>query len=73
MNIGIFTNIYLPGVSGVITSIENHRKELENQGHKDFFSAIYSRKLNYNEILGKARIKLNLDFEKYYSSWLHSG
>ncbi len=42
MNIGIFTNIYVPGVSGVITSIENYRKELEKQGHKVFiFAAKY--------------------------------
>lgn len=42
MNIGIFTNIYLPGVSGVITVIENYKKELENQGHQVFiFAAKY--------------------------------
>lgn len=42
MNIGIFTNIYLPGVSGVITAIENYRKELERQGHQVFiFAAKY--------------------------------
>ena len=42
MKIGIFTNIYLPGVSGVITAIENYRKELENQGHQVYiFAAEY--------------------------------
>ncbi len=39
MKIGIFTNIYLPGVSGVITAIENYRKELEKQGHQVFIFA----------------------------------
>ena len=42
MKIGIFTNIYLPGVSGVITSIESYRKELESQGHQVYiFAAEY--------------------------------
>ena len=42
MKIGIFTNIYLPGVSGVITAIENYRKELEKQGHQVYiFAAEY--------------------------------
>jgi len=39
MNIGIFTNIYLPIVSGVVTIIENYRKELEKQGHKVYIFA----------------------------------
>lgn len=39
MNIGIFTNIYVPGISGVITVIENYRKELEKRGHKVFVFA----------------------------------
>lgn len=39
MNIGIFTNIYLPVISGVVTIIENYRKELEKQGHKVYIFA----------------------------------
>jgi glycosyltransferase involved in cell wall biosynthesis len=47
MKIGIFTNIYLPGVSGVITAIENYRKELENQGHEVYIFA--SEYKNYKD------------------------
>ncbi len=39
MNIGFFTNIYTPTVSGVVTIIENYRKELEKQGHKVYIFA----------------------------------
>jgi len=39
MNIGIFTNIYLPVISGVVTIIENYRRELEKQGHKVYIFA----------------------------------
>ncbi|MCK4453807.1 glycosyltransferase family 4 protein [Candidatus Parcubacteria bacterium] len=39
MRIGIFTNIYLPIISGVVTIIENYRKELERQGHKVYIFA----------------------------------
>jgi len=39
MRIGIFTNIYLPVISGVVTIIENYRKELERQGNEVFIFA----------------------------------
>jgi 1,2-diacylglycerol 3-alpha-glucosyltransferase len=34
MNIGLFTDTYLPQINGVVTSIEIFRKELEKQGHR---------------------------------------
>ena len=43
MRIGIFTNIYLPIVSGVVTIIENYRQELERQGHQVFIFAAENR------------------------------
>ena len=47
MNIGFFTNTYLPAVSGVTTVIENYREELEKQGHNIFiFAAKYP---NYHD------------------------
>ncbi|MBN1410426.1 MAG: glycosyltransferase [Spirochaetales bacterium] len=33
MNIGFFTDCYLPQINGVVTSIESFRKELIKQGH----------------------------------------
>jgi 1,2-diacylglycerol 3-alpha-glucosyltransferase len=39
MRIAIFTNNYLPIVSGVTRSIEGYRKRLENQGHKVYIFA----------------------------------
>jgi len=39
MNIGFFTNFYLPRTAGIVTLIENYRKELERQGHKVFIFA----------------------------------
>ncbi len=36
MRIGIFTNNYLPIISGVTESIESFRKELETRGHEIF-------------------------------------
>ncbi len=39
MNIGFFTNTYLPAVSGVTTVIENYREELEKQGHNVYIFA----------------------------------
>ncbi len=39
MNIGIFTNNYLPRVNGVSLSIESFRKELEQRGHRVFIFA----------------------------------
>jgi len=42
MNIGFFTNTYLPAVSGVTSAIENYRQELERQNHNVFiFAAKY--------------------------------
>ena len=47
MNIGFFTNTYLPAVSGVTTAIENYREELEKQGHNVYiFAAKHS---NYQD------------------------
>ncbi|MGB2761984.1 MAG: glycosyltransferase [Minisyncoccales bacterium] len=43
MRIGIFTNIYLPIISGVVTIIENYRQELERQGHQVFIFAAENR------------------------------
>lgn len=34
MRIGIFTDDYLPNINGVITSIQNYRKALEQLGHE---------------------------------------
>lgn len=47
MNIGFFTNIYLPTISGVVTIIENYRKELEKQGHKVYIFA--AKKAGYKD------------------------
>lgn len=34
MNIGLFTDTYFPQVSGVATSIQTLRRQLEANGHK---------------------------------------
>jgi len=34
MNIGVFTDTYLPSINGIVTSVEIFRKELEKNGHK---------------------------------------
>lgn len=34
MNIGLFSDTYLPQINGVVTSLEIFRKELEKKGHK---------------------------------------
>ena len=39
MNIGFFTNVYLPINWGITTLIENYREELEKQGHNVFIFA----------------------------------
>ena len=39
MNIGFFTNVYLPTNWGITTIIENYREELEKQGHQVFIFA----------------------------------
>ena len=36
MNIGFFTNTYLPAINGVTIAIEDYRKQLEKQGHNVF-------------------------------------
>ncbi|MBN2441419.1 MAG: glycosyltransferase [Spirochaetales bacterium] len=36
MNIGLFSDTYLPQINGVVTSLEIFRKELEKKGHKIF-------------------------------------
>jgi len=43
MNIGFFTDTYLPQINGVVTSIEIFRKALIKQGHQVF---IYGPRLN---------------------------
>ena len=49
MNIGFFTNTYLPAVSGVTTVIENYREELEKQGHNVYiFAAKHSNHQDKN-------------------------
>ncbi len=47
MNIGFFTNTYLPAVSGVTTVIENYREELEKQGHNVYIFA--AKHLGYQD------------------------
>lgn len=50
------------------------RQNLIDSGYKNFVSAIYNRKLSYNEILRKAELKLNLDKEKYKNfNWSITG
>lgn len=39
MNIGFFTNTYLPAINGVTIAIEDYRKQLEKQGHHVFIFA----------------------------------
>jgi glycosyltransferase involved in cell wall biosynthesis len=47
MNIGFFTNTYLPATSGVTTVIENYREELEKQGHNVYIFA--AKHLGYQD------------------------
>lgn len=39
MNIGFFTNTYLPAINGVTIAIEDYRRQLEKQGHNVFIFA----------------------------------
>ena len=36
MRIGLFTDVYLPSVSGVVVAVETLKKVLEKKGHKVF-------------------------------------
>ena len=41
MNIGVFTDTYLPSHDGVVTSIVDFRRELEQRDHKFWVFAPY--------------------------------
>ncbi len=48
MNIGFFTDTYLPGVGGTEVSMEMFRKDVEKMGHKIFIYAPYFS--NYKDV-----------------------
>jgi len=50
------------------------RQLLIDVGYHDFFSALYKRKLKYNDILRKTELKINKDLNKYsLLNWNPSG
>ena len=50
------------------------RQLLIDAGYHDFFSALYKRKLKYNDILRKTKLKINKDLNKYsFLNWSPSG
>ncbi|HLC38165.1 MAG TPA: glycosyltransferase [Candidatus Norongarragalinales archaeon] len=44
VNVGFFTDTYLPNIDGVVTSMLNYRGELEKRGHKVFVFSSGDRK-----------------------------
>ena len=51
MNIGLFTDAYVPSVNGVVTSVETLKKALEQKGHTVYIVTVGqdSKTYDYNE------------------------